>query len=97
MDLLFDIKTSDGREIKDCYFVLYFRNIRGGKHNSILASAVDSIRCFNKIEEEILDLKLSDYKITKIIDVDTGTDVTEYRELILSTVKLMCREERYID
>jgi hypothetical protein len=96
MNLLFDLVTSDGEEIKECYFVHYFRNIRGGVNNTILAHASDSLRCFNKQDEEIKDIKLLDTKITKIVDVNTGLDITEHPSLFLS-MNVMCREERYID
>jgi hypothetical protein len=94
MKLSFDIKTTDGQEIKDCYFVTYKRYFKCG--NSILSDAIDSVRCFDKNNQEIINLNLADATITRVVDEETMKDVTDIAGYLLS-LKTMSREVRYIN
>lgn len=85
MDILFDLKLSNNEELNGVYFLQYQRPIRGGKGSSIIMWSNDRLRCFNKNDEEVLNLNVNNAELIKAYDQQTGTDVTEFYMMYLKS------------
>ncbi|MED3912871.1 hypothetical protein P4597_27710 [Peribacillus simplex] len=77
MNILFDLKLNNNEVLNGVYFLQYQRPIKSGK-GSILMWGNDSLRCFNKNDEEMLNLNINDAELIKAYDQQTGMDVTEF-------------------
>lgn len=77
MSTLYDVKLQNGELLQGVYFIQYQKPIRVGKGNSIVMWANDSIRCFDKVGNELKNFNFIGALITKIYDQETGIDLTE--------------------
>ncbi|MEB5480865.1 hypothetical protein P8825_14965 [Shouchella clausii] len=85
MDVLFDIKLKNGETLEGVYFLQYQQAIRIGKENHIIMWANHSLKCF-KDNEEIKNIDLIDAVMVKAYDQETGTDLTEYYNMMHRTI-----------